>query len=218
MDISYLGHSSFKLRGKSGVVVTDPFGKRVGFPFPSVSADVVTVSHHHPDHDAIEGVGGTTRRQKPFIIDQPGEYEVLGISVFAYPTFHDESNGTIRGPNTIMAIHVDGVKIVHLGDLGHQLSQAQLSAIGVVDVLLVPVGGEFTIDAKKANELVEEMEPMIVIPMHFRTPKHAEQFSKLSGVDDFLRELGMTDVIAKEKLSVTSTSLPSEMEVVVLKA
>lgn len=217
MDITYLGHSSFKLRGKMGTVVTDPFASSVGFEFPKVSADIVTVSHHHADHDFINGVSGTVRRPQPFVIDAPGEYELLDISVFAYPSFHDHESGKSRGNNLMIVIHIDGISVVHLGDLGHELSDRQLEQVGIADVLLIPVGGEVTIAPKQANDIIKAVEPYIVVPMHYKTSKHAATFSNLLGIDAFLKEMDKEGIEPKDKLTLTAGSLPEETEIVVLK-
>ena len=217
MDIIYLGHSGFKLRGKSASVVTDPFGPEIGFALPQVSADIVTVSHSHPDHAAVAKVQGTSRRPKPFIITAPGEYEIMGISVRAIPVFHDDQQGKLRGKNLIMVITIDGVHLVHLGDLGHPLTEAQVEDIGPVDVLMVPVGGVFTIGPQAAASVIENLDPSIVIPMHFRGEKHSDAFKQLSPLSDFLKQMGAESKEPQEKLTVTAGSLPEETEVVVLK-
>lgn len=218
MDISYLGHSCFKLRGKTGTVVTDPFDPKIGLAPIKTSADVVTVSHHHFDHDFISAVSGTARKEKPFIIDLPGEYELMEISVFAFSTFHDDQQGKLRGVNNIMAIHLDGINVVHLGDLGHTLSDKLIDDLGKIDVLIVPVGGVYTIGPKQASQIVEAVEPSIVIPMHYQLPSLDEQFKELSSVEVFLKEMGKEGIEPKDKLTVSPGSLPEEMEIVVLKA
>lgn len=218
MDIMYIGHSCFKLKGKSGIVVTDPFDTSVGLPLPKISADIVTVSHHHPDHDNVTSVSGTARRELPFLVDAPGEYELFDISVFGFPSFHDNEKGKVRGKNMISLIHIDGVNIVHLGDVGHELSDREIEKLGDVDVLLIPVGGHFTIDEKQASKMIGAIEPSLVIPMHYKTDKHSSAFSEIAGLDAFLKEMGKEGVEAKDKLTVTAGSLPEEMEVVVLKA
>lgn len=218
MDITFLGHSSFKIKGKNGIVVCDPFSPKIGFPFPKVSADIVTISHHHFDHFAVEQVSGTARKEKPYVIDAPGEYELLDIAVSVHPSFHDGENGKLRGKNNIVIIRIEGIAIAHLGDLGHLLSDSDIDSLGIIDVLMVPVGGEFTVSPKQAAEIVEAIEPSIVVPMHYRTEKHSQEFSKLALVDEFLKEMGKSGIAAVEKLSLTAGSLPEEMEVVVLNA
>lgn len=217
MTITYHGHSCFKIKGKRGTVVTDPFSEYVGFSLPSLSADIVTVSHDHPDHNASNKVGGTARRSKPFIIDAAGEYEVGGISVFGVPAFHDDSKGTERGRNTIFTILIDGMRVCHLGDLGHALTESMIEEIGEIDVLLVPVGGVFTIDPAMAVKTIRSLEPSIVIPMHFKTEMHKEDlFGELKTVADFLKEYGV-EVAPVDKLDLDEGNSPEETEVVILK-
>ncbi|PIR61640.1 MAG: hypothetical protein COY81_01460 [Candidatus Pacebacteria bacterium CG_4_10_14_0_8_um_filter_43_12] len=216
MTITYHGHSCFKLRGKRGTVVTDPFDEYVGFSPSSLNADIVTVSHHHPDHDAVSKVTGTARRPKPFIIDAAGEYEIGGISVFGVPSFHDNSQGAERGRNTIFTILIDDVRVCHLGDLGHELTEALIDEIGEIDILMAPVGGVFTIDPAQAVQTVRALEPSLVIPMHYKTELHKpELFGELKTLADFLKEYG-AEAQPVDKLEIDETSLPEEREIVVL--
>jgi L-ascorbate metabolism protein UlaG (beta-lactamase superfamily) len=216
MEITYLGHSSFKLKGNTGTVVTDPFDDYIGFNYPSVSADIITISHDHKDHNNVKAVKGTARRDKPFVVDHAGEYEVQGISVFGVKTAHDDNGGVERGDNTVFSILIDNVKVCHLGDLGHQLTQEQLSEIGNVDVLICPVGGIFTIDPKMAIKTIQALEPSYVIPMHYKTDKHHQDvFGELSTLEEFLKEYG-AEVTPEAKLSVAKERLPEETELVVL--
>ncbi len=216
MEITYFGHSSFKLRGKTGTVVTDPFSNKIGLPFPSVSADIVTVSHSHYDHNATTQVKGTARRAQPFVISYPGEYEVGGVSVFGLPTYHDNKNGAERGENTVFTIVVDEVKICHLGDLGHEFTNEQLEEMSEVDVLLCPVGGFFTIDPKAAVKVIQQIEPSYVIPMHYKTPQHDQEgFEKVATLESFLKEYGASPAPVA-KLSVEKNKMPEETQLVVL--
>lgn len=204
MEITYLGHSCFKLEGKAATVVTDPFLEKC-------TADIVTVSHSHADHNQLSKVGGS-----PFVIDGGGEYEVKGVSVIGVASWHDDKAGALRGPNTIYVIEIDGMRVCHLGDLGHKLSDAQLEEIGSVDVVLVPVGGEYTLDAKTAAEVVQQLDPWIIIPMHYQQPGlDPATFGKLAGVAAFLTEMGK-DVTPIPKLVISRDKLPEETQVVVL--
>ena len=219
MDITYLGHSCFKLKSTGATVVTDPYENSLGFNLPSVSADVVTVSHDHGDHNNIKAVSRTARRDRPFVIDEIGEYEILGVSVFGVASYHDDEEGAKRGKNRIFSILIDGVSVVHLGDLGHQLSDKQVEQINGVDVLLVPVGGVYTIDPAGAAKVVADLEPAMVVPMHYKTDKHnPEAFGGLAGVEEFLKEMGVGNVETTDKLSVSRVSLPEETKVVVLES
>jgi len=216
MLVTYHGHSTFKLKGKLGSVVTDPYHAEIGLQLPTLSADIVTVSHDHEDHNAVEQVGTTSRRTRPFLIKKPGEYEIGGISVFGVPTFHDDSNGSERGSNTVFTILLDELRICHLGDLGHELTATQLEAIGSVDVLLCPVGGVFTLDPKQAVKVIRSLEPSIVIPMHFRTPAHDPTvFAELATREEFTTEYG-SEVTPVDKLDLSRVSLPEETELALL--
>jgi len=216
MLITYHGHSTFKLKGKLGSVVTDPYHAGIGLQLSTLSADIVTVSHDHSDHNSIEQVKTTARRQRPFIIKKPGEYEIGGISVFGVPTFHDANNGVERGSNTVFTILIDELRVCHLGDLGHELTVTQQEEIGSVDVLLCPVGGVFTIDPKQAMKVIRMLEPSIVIPMHFRTPKHdAAVYADVSTREDFVAVFG-SESTEVEKIEITRTSLPEETELALL--
>lgn len=215
MEIYYLGHSSFRIKGKDATVVSDPYNQvkvpDFGLKFPKVEAQVVTVSHLHPDHNAPELVEG-----KPFVVSGPGEYEIKGVSIFGFPSFHDGKLGKERGVNTIYLIEMDGLRICHLGDLGEMLSDQKLEEIDGVDILMIPVGGFYTIGPKEASELVTKIEPLIVIPMHFRTDKTGSEFAKLSTVEDFLKESGVESALPLPKLVITKDKLPEERQVVLL--
>lgn len=212
MDITYLGHSSFRIKGKSVSWVTDPYDSgMVGLKFPTVEAQIVTVSHNHDDHNKAGIVGG-----EPYIVSGPGEYEIQGVSIFGIPTFHDDKQGAERGPNTVYVINLDGIILCHLGDLGHKLSGETVGEIGSIDILFVPVGGFYTIDASRASEVVSNLEPKIVIPMHYKTEGLAEGLGdKLAPVDDFVKEIGMVPV-KTNKFVITQDTLPEETQLVVL--
>lgn len=212
MEIGYLGHASFRLKGRATTVVTDPYDERCGKWPKGATADIVTVSHDHGDHNQVEKVEG-----EKFIIDGPGEYEVKGVSVVGVATWHDDKGGAERGVNTIYVIEMDGLRVAHLGDLGHRLSEAQLEEVGAADVVLVPVGGVYTIDAKTAAEVVRQIDPSIAIPMHYQQPGlEAKTFGALAGAGEFLQEMGKAGVEPVAKLAVGADRLPTELQVVVL--
>lgn len=214
MEITSLGHSSFKIRGKSVTIVTDPFDSvMVGMPFPKhTSADIITVSHAHPDHNAANAVEGS-----PFVVSGPGEYEVKDVGITGFSSFHDDSGGTQRGKNTIYRIIIDGVSLVHLGDLGHALREDLVEQLDGIDVLFVPVGGVYTINPQQAHAVVTELDPTIVIPMHYGNPKlNPKAFGELAPLSAFLKEVGKEDVVAVPKLSLAKDKLPEELQVVVL--
>lgn len=217
MLIRYLGHSSFKVRGSEGAVITDPYdNKAVGLELPRMSAEVVTVSHDHKDHNAADRVQGTSDRKEPFVIDKPGEYEASGVSVIGVQSFHDDKEGAERGENIIYVFKLDDIWVCHLGDLGHTLSNSQVKQIGQIDVLMVPVGGKYTIGPKKALKVIESLSPSLVIPMHYKQKGMNKQFDELVTVDEFLEKAALNGVERMDKISLSKTNLPDEMEVIVM--
>lgn len=214
MDIVYLGHSSLRLKGKTASLVTDPFDPdMVGSSFPKVAADVVTVSHDHKDHSNTKSVKDVKR-----VVNGPGEYEINEVSIIGIQSFHDDKKGKLRGKNTIYVIEMDGLRIVHLGDLGHKLSEKIVEQIGDVDILMIPVGGEYTINASIAVEVVRSIEPKLVIPMHFKTPKlKPETFAKLTTEEPFVKELGLP-IEKINKLNVNISSIGEDQKVILLEA
>ncbi|PIQ70263.1 lactamase [Candidatus Shapirobacteria bacterium CG11_big_fil_rev_8_21_14_0_20_40_12] len=213
MEVIYLGHSSFKFRGKSVTVVTDPYDPEyVGLKYPKTEADIVTVSHNHPDHNFISIVGGG-----PFVISQPGEYEIKGVSIFGFSSYHDDKQGAERGKNIIYLIEVDGFRICHLGDLGERLSSELIEEIGTADILCIPVGGKVTLGTNEAVELTAQIEPSIVLPMHFNLPGINQKiFGDLNPVDEFLSKMEVEDKTVLDKLSISKDKLPEETKVVIL--
>lgn len=210
MEITFLGHASFRLKGKNATAVIDPFESAdVGLKFPrAVEADVITISHDHKDHNAKSAVGGT-----PYIISGPGEYEVKGISVIGVGTYHDKEEGKEHGKNTIYRYVIDGVHIAHLGDLGHQLNTEQLDMLSGTDILMVSTSGKY-LSNKETIELIGKIEPKIVIPMHYKQEGHSATFAGLPEVSAFLTEFGK-EPQRTAKLSVTKDKLPPDLQVVV---
>jgi L-ascorbate metabolism protein UlaG (beta-lactamase superfamily) len=217
-DVQYLGHSCFRLRGRDGIVICDPYSRSIGLDLGRPSAHIVTVSHDHPDHNNVAGV--KPMRERVFVIDGPGEYEVSGVLITGVRTAHDKSKGAERGFNTVFVIHIDDVVFCHLGDLGHELTQAQLEDIGNVDVLFVPVGGGETIGPAEATIVISQIEPKIVIPMHYAAAQLSFEYD-LAPIEKFAHERGLKEITLEEKLSVTAANLPPEAEdtrVVILRA
>lgn len=213
MEITYLGHSSFKLRGKTASVITDPFDPdMVGIKLPAkTEADAVTVSHQHKDHNFVKALSGN-----PLIIAGPGEYEIKGIRIIGVSTFHDDVLGAQRGRNTVYHFKIDGVSLVHLGDLGHKLADADRELLDEIDVLFVPVGGFYSLSPSVAAEVVAQLEPRLIIPMHYRTPAHSVGWDKVSTVDVFLKEMGKEGIVPQAKLVVSKDKIPAEPTIVVL--
>lgn len=208
MNIRWLGHSCFLFTNQEGLrVLTDPFDEKVGYPEPHVATDIVTVSHHHFDHNAVQVLPG-----KPLVADGEGPHSLSGLSFQGTATFHDAEQGAKRGKNVVFAFTLDGVRIVHLGDLGHLLTPEHLAAIGQVDVVCVPVGGFYTIDAEQAYQVVRQLDPKIILPMHYKLDETIHL--PIEGVSSFLKHF--TQVTRTKTLEISSTSLPQTQEVVIL--
>ncbi len=184
MTITWFGQSCFRLEAKEGSILIDPFSKEIGLKPPRIKDDVVLVTHQHHDHNNIEDAN-----PEAFIIQNPGEYENHGIAIQGIQSFHDNKEGAERGLNTIYVIKAEELTICHLGDLGHVLTDHQVEKIGDVDILMIPVGGTYTIDAKTAVEVISQVEPKIVIPMHYMVSGHTP--SPLDGPEKFVKELGL---------------------------
>ncbi len=208
MDISWLGHSCFKIRGARATVITDPYSPDLGYSLGKPTARIVTVSHQHQGHAYVQGIG-----DEPKLITGPGEYEISGVLIIGMATFHDEEQGRERGKNTVYLIEVDEVSVCHLGDLGHVLTTEQVEEIENVDILLLPVGGISTIDAPMAAEVVRQLEPKIVVPMHYKTEALKWE---LEPVVRFLKEMGIKEVDSQPKLSLTKANLPASTQVFLL--
>ena len=179
MKRTWLGHSTFLLENEAGKrLVTDPVDERSLPDLPRVEADVITVSHRHHDHCAVERIGGT-----PTVKESLAPETLAGFSIRGFSTFHDEENGAKRGPNTIFLIEADGQRVVHCGDLGHVPDEATVNALYGCDVLLIPVGGVYTVDGKTAWEITKRIAPKTVVPMHFAT---ADLSFRLDSPDRFL--------------------------------
>jgi L-ascorbate metabolism protein UlaG (beta-lactamase superfamily) len=209
MEITYLGHSCFKISGKNINILTDPFDPAVvGLKLGKQDADVVTISHSHRDHNNLS----VMKTEEYLVLDAPGEYEVKESEFVGVEAFHDDKQGADRGKVTMFTMEVDGVKIAHLGDLGTELNSAQIESLDGVDILMVPVGGHKHIDAETAVKVVTQIEPKMVIPMHFKqTPT-----SEFDSVDAFFKEMAVTPEV-QDKLKVTVKDLPLELQVVNLK-
>ena len=208
MEITWLGHSCFLIRGKEKTIITDPCHPDLGYRLGEPEADIATLSHFHPGHSYIEGVAN-----EPKQIKSPGEYEIGGVFITGVATFHDDKKGELKGKNTIYVIEMDGITLCHLGDLGHPMGPNLIEELGEVDILFLPVGEVSTIPVDTAVEIVRQLEPPIVIPMHYKT----EAFTgNLSLVDKFLDKMRIKWIESKPKLSVTSSSLPTTTQTIVL--
>jgi len=209
MNIKWLGHASFLITSDSGIrIITDPYEVGSGLSYGQIkeSADIVTVSHDHSDHNNVAVVQGSPKVVR-------GTANVKGIEFKGVPTYHDEAKGQQRGKNTIFCFEVDGIKICHLGDLGHQLSDKQVAEIGSVDILLVPVGGYYTIDDRVATEVCNQLNPRVVIPMHYKTAKCD---FPIASVGEFLKSKGEVTRLDASEVEFKSGVLPSSTQIIVL--
>jgi L-ascorbate metabolism protein UlaG (beta-lactamase superfamily) len=208
MEITWLGHSCFLIKGKDKTIITDPCHPDLGYRLGEPDVDIVTVSHSHRGHCYVEGVA-----DEPKQIKSPGEYEIGGTFITGIASFHDNKKGEVRGKNTIYVIEMDGITLCHLGDLGHPLDSRLIEEIGDISILFLPVGEVSTIPIDTAMEIIRQLEPPVVIPMHYKT----EVFTgNLSPVNKFLDTMRIKEPEAKLKLSITASSLPSGTQTIVL--
>ena len=205
MLITYHGHSEFYLECANGFcLLTDPYDDHVGYPMGTYRADAVTVTHGHGDHSFIQKATGA-----PAIIDSAGEWHPAPeVKITAIPSVHDDANGEKRGKNLIMKMEMEGLTLVHLGDQGAPLTQEQMAALGKIDVLMIPVGGFYTIDAATARDTVKALSPRITIPMHYKTEVNGGW--PISDEKEFLRLLGASDTVPMPLLRVTKGDLSEQ--------
>lgn len=210
MEITWLGHSCFRLRGREATIVTDPCAKSTGYSIGKPTADIVTVSHEHPGHNNVGAVAGSPR-----VVRGPGEFEIAGVLIMGIRTYHDQEKGQKLGKNTAYVMELEDVRVCHLGDLGHVPTPEQVEELSGVDILLAPVGGGNSLGATAAAETVSLLEPKLVIPMHYNTPAAKME---LDPIDRFLKEMGAPAALEERqpKVSVTRSTLPQETKVLVL--
>ena len=216
MNIFWHGQSCFQIlvsqnKGEQISIVIDPFSEEIGLKLPKLEANILLITHKHYDHNNTKAVGGNY-----FLIEGPGEYDVKNVVLQGISSFHDNSQGKERGENVIYTIEVEDLKICHLGDLGQkELTEEQLEKIGGVDVLMIPVGGTYTISDKEAAKIMSQLEPKITIPMHYALPKLKV---KLDSLDKFLKNFGIKNLEPLKKLSVKKKDLSDEeAKIVILK-
>ncbi len=209
MRIKWYGHACFLLDWGEVQVLTDPFDQTVGYPLPSEQVDFITVSHEHYDHNHTAGVPG-----EPTVFRGPGEQthaelSKIGLRVTGFPSFHDPEQGTLRGANTIFRFTHHNLVVVHLGDLGEDLSESLVEEIGSVDILLVPVGGTYTLDAQGAYEVVQTLRPKVVIPMHYHTPVLKFELAK---VTEFTRLFPQAEEVSGSEITIVGSELVASNE------
>ena len=212
MRIKYLGHSTFVITSDTGVkIITDPYGTAPDLTYGEIteSADIVTVSHHHHDHDNVAAVKGN-----PEVVSRAGRTTAKGIEVKGIASYHDEVGGELRGNNIIFCFELDGIRVCHLGDLGHLLDDEQVKEIGSVDILLIPVGGYYTIDAKAASEVCSQLKPKVILPMHYKTEKG---IPNIVGVGEFLSSKANVTQLDTSQVEFKPGELPATGQIIVLK-
>ena len=216
MQITWYGQSFFRIltqEGKNNQVnlVIDPFNEKIGLKTPPLEADILLVTHHHYNHNNVKAIKGGA-----FLIEGPGEYEIKNVFVEGIPSFHDSSQGKERGKNTIYTIESEDLRLCHLGDLGQrELNSEQLERMGNIDILMIPIGGVYTISAKEASKIISQLEPKIVIPMHYLVPKLK---IKLEGLNKFLKIMGIKTPEILKKLSIKKRNLPTDgIKIIILK-
>ncbi|KKT28222.1 MAG: hypothetical protein UW15_C0034G0006 [Parcubacteria group bacterium GW2011_GWC1_44_10] len=224
MVITYYGLSCFKIQSGDTVLAIDPFSKESGLTPPRFGADAVLVSHEHENHNNIDALTvkdgeaslNSARQGGVFKVTGPGEYEFKGILVRGTESFHDSKNGKQKGKNTIYIIEWDGMRLAHLGDYGEEILRSEVQeALGTPDIMFLPVGGMDTIDGEAAAKLANQIEPRIIIPMHY---KISGLKAKLDGVEVFMKEMG-EKAEAEEKFTIKKNGLPAaeESRIVILK-
>ncbi len=211
MEITALGHAGFRIRAKDVTIVIDPPSSEFGFSLKGITADIVCITHNHPGHNNAQGVGGAPR-----ILRGPGEYEIGGALSTGLRAFPDNQHGAERGGNTIYIIHLEDITICHMGDLGHPLVAAQKLEVAGSDILMIPVGGHTTIDAKIAAEIIGEIEPAIVIPTHYVEGMGKMAPVPLDPVEKFYQVMGMTVSEPLTKLTVTRSTIPAQTQITLL--
>lgn len=215
MKVKWLGHACFLITSDSGTkIITDPFSVGGGINYPEIKepADVVLSSHDHGDHSNTATIKG-----KPQIIKGVGVKEAKGINFKGIGTYHDDAKGTKRGNNTVFVFEVDGIRVCHLGDLGHDLSNVEVGEIGKVDVLFIPVGGFYTCDVQVASNVCTKLSPKVAIPMHFKTPKlDTTVFGAIVGPEEFLKGKTNVDRRDSNEIELKAGQLPASTQIVVI--
>lgn len=210
MHIIWKGQSCFQiltssLKGEQISLVIDPFDETIGLKVPKLEASILIITHDHCDHNNTKAIKGD-----PFLITGPGEYEIKEIFIKGIPVFHDDSQGKERNKTTIFIIEKEEMRLCHLGDIGQkELTPDQLEKIGNIDILMIPVGGVYTISGKEASKIISQLEPKIVIPMHYQIPKLKMKL-KLEDLDEFLKEMGIKSIDSQKKLLIKKKDLPEE--------
>ena len=211
MKIKFLGHSAFAITSDTGLkIITDPYETSPTLTYGEITelADVVTVSHGHNDHSNVAAVRGN-----PEVVSRAGRTMAKGIEFKGIAGYHDDAGGRMRGNNVMFCFELDGIRVCHLGDLGHRLDDKQVAEMGAVDILLIPVGSFFTIDASTATKVCDQLKPRVIIPMHYRTEK---SFPDISGVDEFIKGKNNVTRQGSSEAEFKAGKLPDSTQIMVL--
>ncbi len=217
MEIYWRGQACFEIRALSADpkiktrIVTDPYNNSIGLKLPLIKADLVLMSNNHDDHNNSAAV-----KDNPFIIEEPGEYEVKDVFIRGFSASHGQKDKKDLGKIVIYTIEAEGIKLCHLGDFGQEeLLPEQLEGVGDVDILMIPVGGKYTIDGETAQKIANQIEPKIIIPMHYKIP---DLKVDIAGVGEFLKAMGQEDLKPEDCLKIKKDDLSSETKIILLKA
>lgn len=211
MNIKWLGHAAFLITSQDNFkVVTDPYtpGGALMYAPINESADVVTISHEHGDHNNPRAVKGN-----PVIIKEAGSKTIKGVGFKSISAFHDEAGGSKRGKDLVFCFQIDGLNLCHLGDLGHVFTSPQISEIGKVEILFIPVGGYYTINASEASSIVKSLNPKLVFPMHYKTSKTS---FPISGIEEYLKGKQNIRKIKSNQIEINQSTLPGNTEIIIL--
>ena len=218
VNVRWCGHNCFEIKGESVVLATDPFNaSMVGLKTPQITADIILSSHGHGDHWDKKTAKGWSKNDTEVIKWKIASFDIKGVKIKGVDTAHDDRGGSARGSNTVYVFTIDGITFCHCGDLGHVLNNDQVNEIGKIDVLLIPVGGVFTIDPAKASKVVEQLNPKIVIPMHYYHDGLNTMFKALHTVDDFLKDKKNTKKLDSSETEINKENLPASTEFWALK-
>ncbi len=222
MEITWLGHSCFQLRGKNVTLITDPFSPQYGdvSKLGKTNASIVTVSHEHAGHNYVEGITGVGGKA-PRVVHSPGEYEISDVLITGVASYHDNKRGQEQGRNTIFIIHLDDIAVCHLGDLGHTLQEEQLEDVADADVLLLPIGGHNGLNMTQTAEIIGQVEPRVVIPMHYKPVAPDDTSGETPNqLEKFCREMGIDKNNIQPKFTIThntlTTALSTELQIILL--
>jgi L-ascorbate metabolism protein UlaG (beta-lactamase superfamily) len=212
MEITYFGLNAVRLRGREATVMIDPYEPKLGLSPVRLNVQIVIFSHEDSTHFSLQGLAG-----EPHVVTGAGEFEIRAVAMTGTQTYHDAKRGAERGKNYVFTIEVDDLRVCHLGHLGHALSEDQLDAIGSkIDVLFVPIGGGSHINSAQATEIVNQIEPKLVVPISYKLPGLTLLAQNLEGVEQFAKEMGATDLTPQPKLQITASPSGEETKLVIL--